>query len=67
MKINQSDNHISLNQEYYIQILVSRLEKNSKHQFKVNDTSILNHFVPTKKEYPTTDIENKEVRLRFEQ
>ena len=65
MKIKQSDNCISLNQEQHIKNIVSGLEKTFKHQFKVKDTPLPYNFVPTTKGSPTTNIQNSEVKLRF--
>ena len=65
MKIKQSDNCISLNQEHHIKNIVSGLEKIFKYQFKVKDTPLPYNFVPTKKGSHTTNIQNLKVKLRF--
>ena len=37
MKIKQTTEYITLDQDQYIKNIVSRFEKNFKHQFKVKD------------------------------
>ena len=48
MKIKQSNNHITLDQEQYIKNIIIRFQKNFKQQFKVKNTSVHINFVPTK-------------------
>ena len=65
MRINQSNKYITLDQDQYIKNIVSRFEKNFKHQFKTKDTPLPNNFVPTKKDSPNTETLQNEVKLRF--
>ena len=65
MKIKQTKEYITLDQDQYIKNIVSRFEKSFKHQFKVKDTPLPSNFVPTRKDCPTTEIQTKEVKLRF--
>ena len=65
MKIKQSNNLIILYQEQYIKNIANRFEKSFKHQIKVKNAPLPNNFVLTKKDSPITEIQNKEVKLRF--
>ena len=65
IKIKQSNNYITLDQEQYIKNIISGFEKSFKHKFKVKNTPLPNNFVPTKKDSPITETQNKEVKLRF--
>ena len=65
MKITQSYNEITINQEQYIKNIVSGFEKSFKHQFKIKKTTLRNNFIPTRKDCPTADTQTKEDKLRF--
>ena len=65
IQIKQIAEYISLDQDQYIKNIISRFEKSSKHQFKVKDTPLPSNFVPTRKDCPTTEIQTKEIKLRF--
>ena len=61
MEIKQSNNHVTLDHEQYIKNTMNRIEKKFKHQLKVKNTPLPNHFVPTKKDCPTTETQSKEI------
>ena len=65
MNIKQTKDYIALDQNQYIKNIVNRFEKSFKHQFKVKDTPLPSNFVPTRKDYPTTETQTKDVKLRF--
>ena len=65
MKIKQTSEHITLDQDQYVKNIVSRFEKSFKHQFKMKDSPLPNNFIPSKKDSPTTDLQMKEVKIRF--
>ena len=65
MKIKQAKEYITLEQDQYIKIIVSRFEKSFNHQFKVKDTCLTSNFATTRKDCPTTETQSKEVKLRL--
>ena len=65
MKINQTSDFITIDQEQYIKNIVSRFEKSFKHSFKIKDSPLPSNFVPSKKDCPITETQTKEVQLRF--
>ena len=65
MKIEQTWEHITLDQDQYVKNIVSRFEKSFKHQFKIKDSPLSSNFTPFKKDSPTTDLQVKEVKIRF--
>ena len=51
---------------YIVKSIVSRFEKSFKHQFKMKDSPLPSNFIPSKnKDSPTTDLQMKEVKIRF--
>ena len=65
MKIKQTKEYITLDQDQYIKNIVNIFEKSFKCQFKVKDTTLYSNFVPTRKDCPTTETQSKEDKLRF--
>ena len=45
--------------------IVNRFEKNFKHQFKIKDSQLPSNFTSSKKDSPITDLQVKEVKIRF--
>ena len=65
MEIKQTPENIILNQEQYVKNSVIQFEKSSKHEFKTKDSPSPNNFIPSKKDYLTTDLQTKEVKIWF--
>ena len=65
MRINQEKDYITIDQDQYIKNIVSRFEKSFKHSFKLKLTPLPSNFIPTKKDYPVTETQSKEVKVRF--
>ena len=65
MEIKQTSENITLDQEQYFKNIVSRFEKSFKHEFKTKDSPLPNNFIPSKKDCPTTELQIKEVKIRF--
>ena len=64
MSIRQhKDYYIILDQDQYLKNITSRFEKQLKHPFKLKDSPLPSSFIPTKKDYPKIEIENKETRF----
>ena len=56
MKIKQTSEHITLDQDQYVKNIVSRFEKSFKQQFKRKDIPLPSNFTPSKKDSPITDF-----------
>ena len=65
MRIIQEKEYVTIDQDQYTKNIVSRFEKSFKPSFKLNITPLPSNFIPTKKECPTTEIQSKEVKVRF--
>ena len=65
MRINQLNDYMSIDQEQYVKNITNRFEKAFKHSFKIKDSPLPTSFIPSKKDYPTTELQMKEVKLRF--
>ena len=65
MEIKETPEHVTLNQEQHVKNIVSQFEKSFKHEFKTNNSPLPNNFIPSKKECPTTELQTKEVKIRF--
>ena len=65
MEIKQIPEHISLNQDQYVKNIASRFEKSFKHKFKINDSPLPNNFTSIIKDYPTIELQIKDVKIRF--
>ena len=64
MRIRQHKNYIILDQDQYFKNTTTRFEK-FKHPFKLKDSPLPSSFIPTKKDFPKTETETKEIKLQF--
>ena len=65
MRIGQYEYNVLVDQDQCVKNITIRFEKTFKHTFKIKVSTLLPNFILSKKGYPITEPQVKEVKLRF--